>query len=142
MTYPAGYSPEGGAFGGRAFDGTQVAGDGRVRRQVVSVAAAVDRTHGLAALVNGPGASVGWLLVRALVDGPADSLALLYVGVPGAGTLADGSTAGDLDVAEWGTSGPYVPPSTPVYVVWTDGSRAALTSGAAQLRLEYTEVDA
>lgn len=81
-----------------------------------------------------------WLVRRFLIRGPADSQARIFAGEPAVTTLADGTSAGDLDVADYAQP-LYVPPTVPLVVVWTHRDTGANVADPDRLALVRAEIE-
>jgi len=62
-----------------------------------------------------------YLVRRFLVQGPDGAEARIYVGEPSQLNLADGTRAGELDIADYAQP-LYVPRGIPLVVIWTDSA--------------------
>lgn len=102
--------------------------------------AAVDADGRLSVRFPPRRSGAAWLVRRCVVQGPTDTQAQLYTGeVVEDLALADGTLSGDFDVAD-NYQPLYVPPATPLIVVWTDVETGANVAGDAIARVELEEV--
>ena len=111
------------------------ASGGGARYNVVAQAT-VEPSGALVARVSAR--DLGWLARRIVLQGPPGSICRLYTGEPGPTSLADGSQAGELDVADY-YQPLYVERSLPLVAVWSTGTGENVT-GEALIRVELEEV--
>lgn len=82
---------------------------------------------------------VGYLVRRAVIQGPSGSICRIYTGDPDETSLADGSQAGALDIADY-YQPLYVDPATELVAVWTEVDGVTNVSGPALIRIELEEL--
>ena len=85
-----------------------------------------------------PARGVPWLARRIVIQGPNGSICRLYTGEPSGTSLADGSQAGALDVADY-YQPLYVEPGTELVAVWLDTTEQPIP-GEATIRVELEEL--
>lgn len=85
-----------------------------------------------------PARGVPWLARRIVIQGPGGSICRLYTGEPSTASLADGSQAGALDVADY-YQPLYVEPGVELVAVWLDTTEQNI-GGEASLRVELEEM--
>lgn len=105
-------------------------------RSVLAQAAEVDTAGRLA--VRFEPRYAGWLVRRLVVQGPAGSVARVYVGEPEPLNMADATSAGATDVADYAQP-LYVPPAASLVVVWTDADGTNI-AGTAMARAEIEDI--
>jgi hypothetical protein len=85
-----------------------------------------------------PARGVPWLARRIVIQGPSGSICRLYTGNPSDASLADGSQAGALDVADY-YQPLYVEPGTELVAVWLDTTEQPIP-GEGMIRVELEEL--
>ena len=82
---------------------------------------------------------VGYLVRRVVLQGPSGSICRIYTGEPDETSLADGSQAGALDIADY-YQPLYVDPATELVAVWTEPDGRTNVTGSALVRIEIEEL--
>jgi hypothetical protein len=111
------------------------------QRSILAQRAVVDHTGALVCRFEPRDSPGGALVRRIVVQGPVSSLARVYAGEPDPLNLADATASGWSDVADYAQP-LYLPPYTPLVVVWTDAAdqNIADPDGRALVRLELEDV--